>query len=283
MRTQKAAEKASAKYTEAGANDVVVEVKKEQPKPAPVENLGLRKIEPIEMLRNVLGEVDEVIDIVFTRRSTPKFNMVQWLKEKSFMTEELVDYIKGFYTPQRDEVQEALDGTCEQLNEGYKYLNAAQKRKVIEFYDKLLSDCDEYLALTKRRRILNRKPRVSKPVSAAKQIKNLKFLKESDEFNLVSIQPEYIVGAMELWAFNVQTKKLTHYIAADRGGFKVKGSAIMNFDPKQSVTKGLRKPQDTLKVVLEGGKVDRRKLMDSIKAKASVPNGRVNMKTRMGE
>lgn len=275
MRTQKAAAIAATKYTEAGASEVVVESK-----PIVKANpVVLRKATPMEMLRNVLGEVDEVIEEAFTRKVTPKFNMTQWLKDRSFMTEDLVEYIKGFYQPQRDEVQEALDGTDEQLNEGYAYLTAAHKRKVIEFFDGILNGCDEFTALTKRRKILNRKPRVKKPVSAAKQVKRLKYMQESEEYNLVSIQPEYIVGASQAWVFNVQTKKLTQYVASDRGGLQVKGSVIMNFDPKTSVTKNLRKPQETIKVVLEGGKVEKRKLMDSIKAKASVPNGRVNVKT----
>lgn len=276
MRTQKAAAKAAAKYTEAGANDVVVVESKPIVKSKPVV---LRKIEPMEMLRNVLGEIDEVIDEAFTRKVTPKFNMTQWLKDRNFMTENLVEYIKGFYQPQRDEVQEALDGKDEQLNEGYAYLPAAHKRKIIEFYDSILEGCEEYLSLTKRRKILARKPRVKKPISASKQVKKLKYLQESEELNLVSIQPEYIVGASQLWVFNVQTKKLTQYIAADRGGLQIKGSVITNFDPKLSMTKNLRKPQETIKVVLDGGKVDRRKLMESIKAKVAVPNGRVNMKT----
>ena len=276
MRTQKAAEKAAAKYTEAGAVEVV-EAKAKVKKQA--EPVVLRKMEPIEMLRNVLGEVDEVVDEAFSRKVTPKFNMTQWLKDKSFMTENLVDYITDFYGKQRAEVQLALDGDDDQLVEGYSYLTAAHKRKIIEFFDSILAGCEEYNSLTKRRKILARKPRVKRPISASKQVKKLKYLKESEDYNLVSIQPEYIVGATQLWTFNIQTKKLTQFIAADRAGLQVKGSVIINFDTKLSVTKNLRKPQDVLKVVLEGGKVERRKLMESIKAKASVANGRVNAKT----
>lgn len=274
MKTMTAATKNAAKYTEACA-DEVIEVKS----PIKSKPAALRKIEPIEMLRNVLGEVDEVVDEAFSRKVAPKFNMVEWLKDKSFMTIELVEYIKGLYQPCRDEVQVALNGTDDQLNEGYSYLTAAHKRKIIDFFDSILNGCEEYSALTKRRKILARKPRVKRPISASMQVNKLKYMKEHDELNLVSIQPEYIVGATQLWVFNTQTKKLTHYLAADRGGLQVRGSVIMNFDTKTSVTKNLRKPQETIKVVLDGGKVEKRKLMESINAKAAIPTGRVNTKT----
>lgn len=294
MRTTKAAKLAAEKYTLAAVEekpvvtlnsrfedlDARVEAAQEARrtqynKQKPV----VPKVDPMVALREVLGEVDEIVDEVFLRKVTPKFNMLQWLKDQSFMNEDLVEYIKDFYGQTREEVQMALDKTDEQLVEGYAYLNPAQKRKVLEFYDTLLGNCDEYLNLTKRRKALNRKPRVKKPLSAQKQVKSFKYLTESDEYSLISIQPENIVGASQLWTFNTANKKLTHYIAADRGGIQVKGCAFMNWDQKLTVCKSLRKPTETLKIVLDGGKIERKKLMTSLTTKATPATGRSNTKT----
>jgi hypothetical protein len=60
-------------------------------------------------------------------------------------------------------------------------------------------------------------------------------------------------------------------------GITVKGTTLIGYDDKTSVTKTLRKPQETLKRVLEGGKLVLRKMMDEIKSKEKPARGRINM------
>ena len=244
-----------------------------------------RQLDTKALLRESLGELDEIIDEVFkkvvltgTGRNTPQLNIISWLKGKEWITEENVETIKSFYSKHLDEIQTSLDGKDEELVEGYSFLNPAQKRKVIEFYTTLLSGCEEYILLKKRRKTLSRKVRVPKPVSTSKQIKSLKFLKESEEFNSISIQPELLIGAMSLFVFNTSNKKLTQYTAL-AGGFKVKGSSLINWDEKLSQSKTLRKPEETLKAITGGGRVQLKKLMASLTTKASTPNGCINSKT----
>lgn len=314
LNTVKNAEKASEKYTVAGSESPVYVAPKARPsrfnKPEEVEykpsgksispwspeyfakidhevalaQEGRRKavvvvprpVDSKKLLADILGGLDEIIDSVFEKKIFPKVNVSAMLKEHSFVTSEHVEIIRSNYTKQRQEIQDALDKTDEQLVEGYDFLTPVQKRKIIEFYDTIVNGCDEYENLTQRRKTLARKVRIKKPASAAKQIKTLKFLQESDVYNVVSIQPELIIGAMVLWTFNTTNKKLTQYIAADRGGFKVKGCTLLNIDEKLSVTKTLRKPEETLKAVINGGKIQLRKLMDMLTTKPSVTNGRIN-------
>jgi hypothetical protein len=59
-------------------------------------------------------------------------------------------------------------------------------------------------------------------------------------------------------------------------GLTVKGTTLLGYDEKLSVTKTLRKPQDVLKRLLEGGKLVLRKIMDEVKSKEKPARGRIN-------
>jgi hypothetical protein len=62
-------------------------------------------------------------------------------------------------------------------------------------------------------------------------------------------------------------------------GIGVKGSTLTGFDEKTSIVKKLRKPNEQLKKLLEGGKIVLRKFMSEIKCKEKEANGRINKDT----
>ena len=124
-----------------------------------------------------------------------------------------------------------------------------------------------------------RKPRKKKPVSFEKKIKGLKFKTEDTDNKLVSINPVKIMGAQQLWIYNVKTRKLGVYVANDEAGLEVKGSTILNYKYNESIAKTVRKPKDVLPRVLDGGKIVLRKVMNEINAKAQELNGRINKDT----
>lgn len=286
MRTQKAAAKAAEKYTEAGAEStiqrIVKRIEEREASSAWVPTAPkkiFREITPKDYVRTILGEVDEVIDEAFNKKGIIKFDMMAWMTDKSNLNEVHAAIIREFYAPQLQEIQDAINKVDEQLVEGYSYLKASELKKMEVFFQSLIDGIDEFVGFNKRKKILNRKPRVKKPVAASKQVKSLKYLKESDEYKVVSVQPELVVGASQIWTFNAYTRVLTVYNALDRGGFKVKGSAILNYDEKTSISKKLRNPERDLKVVVDGGKVQLRKLMDSLSTKEAAAAGRLNAKT----
>ena len=124
-----------------------------------------------------------------------------------------------------------------------------------------------------------RKPRKKKPISFEKKVKNIKFKKDDTENKLVSIDPVKILGSQQLWIYNVKTRKLGVYVAADDAGLGVKGSSIENYKYSESVCKTLRKPKDVLTRVLDGGKIVLRKVMAEINSKPVELNGRINKDT----
>ena len=183
--------------------------------------------------------------------------------------------IKNWYQRQHDEYIELQQGQCEQLKEGYSHLTKSQVKKIVTFYNEILTACDMLAQEAK----INKKPRAKKPTDKSKLVAKMKHLKQDDKLKLVSINPQDIIGAKELWVFNTKTRKLGKYIAADFQELSVKGTSITGFDQLLSVQKTLRKPEEQLKEFKSAGKVQLRKFLDDIKAVDIKLNGRVNEDT----
>ena len=98
-------------------------------------------------------------------------------------------------------------------------------------------------------------------------------------YKLVSIDPQNIIGAQELWVFNVKTRKIGKYIATNGfsvGQLGIKGTTITGFDDVKSIQKTLRKPEESLKEFASAGKVVLRKFLDNLTTTGIKLNGRIN-------
>jgi len=102
---------------------------------------------------------------------------------------------------------------------------------------------------------------------------------ENDTYKIKSVSAKDIIGANQLWVFNIKTKKLGMYMADDSSGLSVKGSSIINFSERNSICKTLRKPETILPDVIKGGKVYLRNVMSTIKSKEKGLTGRLNSDT----
>lgn len=118
--------------------------------------------------------------------------------------------------------------------------------------------------------------RKRKPVSVEKQVSKLKYCETSTEYGLASVDPASIVGARELWVFNVRHRKLGRYIAAEVSGLGVKGTSIKDFHENNSMQVTLRKPQEQLPELIKAGKVRLRTFLDDIRGVKTKLNGRIN-------
>ena len=183
--------------------------------------------------------------------------------------------IRDFYAKSYNEIIEVMAGKDEQLNEGYSCYTKKQIKKLHDFYKEILDACDMLGQEAK----VNRKPRAKKAVPKDKLIAKLKFAKTNEPLKLVSINPADIVGAKELWIFNVKTRKIGKYVAEEYKELAVKGTTITNFSVNLSVQKTLRKPEEQLKQFKAAGKVQLRKFLDDIKAVDIKLNGRINEDT----
>jgi len=171
-----------------------------------------------------------------------------------------------------------------QLKEGYAHLKKADIKKFRTAIEELIGALDFIIDQAKA----TRKPRKAKPKSADKLVEKLKYLKADPKYNIASVNPTDVVGANELWVFNVKTRKLGKYVASnidpkgmkrDGSGLSVKGTTIIGFDENLSIQKTLRKPDEQLKAFKSAGKVALRKFLDEINTTDTKLNGRCNPDT----
>ena len=173
---------------------------------------------------------------------------------------------------------------AEQLKEAYSHLAKKDISNYIAALETLVDACTLIVDASKA----TRKPRTAKPKSADKLVAKLKYMKVDQKYSLASINPTDIVGASELWVFNVKTRKLGKYVANNidptgqsraGSGLTVKGTTIEGFDPAKSVQKTLRKPEEQLKAFKAAGKVVLRKFLEDINTTDTTMNGRINIDT----
>jgi hypothetical protein len=217
-----------------------------------------------EKAHDILGEVEGLIDDHM--EGNTDFSFYYWLTENNIPSV-YVGRIIAKLTPVLGELLETAMGKDEQLKEGYRHLNKKELKALITFFDGMISDADRYANNAKK----TRSPRKPRMVSTEKKIKNLKWQKEDATYKIASILPEKIINSQELWTFNTKYKTITVLRSQDRGGLQVKGTSITNFDPQNSYTRGTgRKTEDTVRRVLDGGKIVLRKIMDELKTEKAL-------------
>lgn len=199
-----------------------------------------------EKVSNFIGLFDEEID-----KSGYTISMYEML-EKNEIQPTLANRVAEFFKPIADEAQELLKKDCNpQLKEGFNHLTKEQIKQRAAFYRSILDDCDRYAGNIKKQK----QQRTPKPMTAEKKLKHFKFMRESKEHKLVSINPEKILGCQELWTFNIKYNTLTRFIALDRGGLDVDRMTITKYNGDTKTYKlTSKKVKDTLETILSGGK-----------------------------
>lgn len=228
---------------------VVVEKKEEQ-------RLGLTPQQRLsDRISDMIGDIEKMID------DDVKFSLYDWLKRNQIPVS-YTNSIILYYAEWLEELLEAYEGKDQQLKEAYSYMTKKKLKERIVFFNQLIEDAKRYGIVVKKAPV-QRKPR---PVSIEKQIKHVQYQKEDKEFKLVSIQPEKIIGAKELWTFNTKYKMFTVLRSLDESGLKIKGTSIINYDESNSCTKRSgRKAEDQLSKVLKATKLSIGKILEPLK------------------
>ena len=231
-----------------------------------------------ERLRETaIGMTTEIEDAIESFQQDPEtfdpkaFKILNLLKAKQAKAAH-TRIIKNFYIRNLEELTEAASTKDEQLKEAYSHLSKAHLKKITAFYQEVVSACDMLGQEAK----VNRKPRAKKPTDKSKVVAKLKYMKTNEPLKLVSINPEDVIGAQELWIYNSKSRKLGRYIADEYKELGVKGTTITGFSESRSIQKTLRKPEEKLKEFKAAGKVQLRKFLDDINATDTRMNGRIN-------
>lgn len=215
-----------------------------------------------EKANYIITSLEEEIDNVIDGKDFSMYTFCQ----ANELNAQILAIVADYYRPQHEEIL----SNDEQVKESF-----GKKQKFwANFWNNFFADIDRYL--NNKKAVKVRKPREKKAKSAVDLVKNLKFQKEDPSLKIVSVHPAEIIGCQQLWVYNTKYRKLTQYQAVGPAGIQVKGTTVTGWDTESSMSKTLRKPEESLTGLLSAGKVTLRSFMSNIKTSESKPNGRIN-------
>lgn len=291
-KSKAALERYCKKLFEEGAK--VLEQKKDEQKTKVASPIMTIQDRVLEKAKEVADDIDEWLDGFIRDPGSfdPKgFNVNDHFK-KNEITQAHARQILKFYQGELEEARLVLNmptaaavakikdprerDMAEQLREGYAHRTKKTSQAWLEALESVVNACELVIGMSKA----VRKPRVKKPVSKEKLVAKVKYCASDTKYNIVSVNPLELLDSTEVWVFNIKTRKLGKYVAAeDCKTMTVKGSALVGFDETLSIQKTLRKPDETLKEFKAAGKIKLRKFMDEIKTTDTKLNGRLNEET----
>jgi len=213
--------------------------------------------------------VDKWMDNIFDKKEIlfPTYSLLQLHKIKGAGLNMFRDLVQAEY----DVISDAYNKTCDQAVEAYSHITKGNKKKMLDFMDKIFEDVERMRTNSKATRT-----RIKRPKASDKQVEKLKFMTENVDAKLISINPLLIPGKHKLYIYNCKNKKLQEYTTTATSGFEIGGTSIKNFDKKSSKQATLRKPEDILPMIL--GKTEKQieKVWGTLTTKIDNPTGRIN-------
>jgi len=227
-----------------------------------------------EKLAEAAGELENMLDefIADGAKARHKFQPIVLLKTANVLPAHVGNEIKH-WEDIKAEFKAAHLGKDKDLKEGYDQFTKLQLRNLIKFAELVITDYHGYVAFKKSTKKA-RKRKIKTPVELARK---LKFMAAHKEFDLTSLKPAKIVGAKEMFAFDVKKRKLMYFIADEYAGvLSVKNNTIDGFDKSKSVQKTIRKPKSQIAALLAASKPNTRKAFEKTKSVETKMSGRFN-------
>lgn len=219
---------------------------------------------------NFISDVEEMLD-QFPNVEISAFDLLKSADAHYNTAKALAEY----YQPLLEEIEELVSKKTPDLVSAYSHLGLADRKKYLALLKSIIGDCNSFMSSKKA----TRKPRAKKSKSSAQIASKLKYQKESNEYKVVSISPEKIVGSTVVYMFNTKYKYLTMLVTSSKTGFSIKGTTIQGVDLDNSVRKTVRKPAEILPQIVSGTKAKNERVLKEMKSKAQIVNGRVNEET----
>ena len=219
------------------------------------------------------GEIEGLIDDFVLGGCKNPMDMESYFRSRN-LSSVVMTKICNTFIERGKEIEEALTSDCPQLKEGYSNFSKPELRRFKEFLDSIV------VAANSRANVKpTRKKSKVKEKPATVLVAKMNYAKDFAELGLVSVAPEKVIGALQVWTYNTKTKLLGVYNADNAKGLSVKGSTLQNFNEQTSIGKRLRKPAVTIKELMEAGKVKIKKILPDLSTKESNLTGRMNSDT----
>jgi len=251
--------------------EIVAEQEKEEAKEKSRPKISIQdrlqgKVE--DYISAVEGQVDEFIDSDYKMKYDVYNHMLEVGCKAAHARK-----MRPFYVDCYNELVDVYNKDDEYVLEAWSHLKPKYHKKMMDFYGIIVDDLDRII----KNSTAQRKPRKKKTLSATRLVKALKYQQEFTGLKLVSVNPEKIIGANELWVYNTRYKTFGVYHAVNTiRGLSVKGCTIQHFDEDTSVQKTARKPKDILSVLT---KRSLKKQLNNMKTKEQTMTGRINAQT----
>lgn len=244
------------------------------PEAAPVRSSKRSQPRTVAVASALIAEFEGLVDDAYEGRAVPA--VYARLVEREAPVSAARAVVEHF-APQLSELQSVKPGCDPQLWEAYRAYSRAEINRLVEIVSSIVSDAERYVGNSKSARaVVIRRPR---QVNAARQVRDLAYLREHSELKLVSLDPIKIVGASTLWTYDVKRRLLTLLVSNSRSGFEVKGKSVRRVDLEASFSKVLRKPEQVLDAVLTSKRDAALAATRAIKTKASKPVSRLTPQT----
>ena len=239
--------------------------KKSRPKISIQDRLQ-NKVE--DFISAVEGQADDFVDSGYKMKYDPYNHMLEIGCKAAHARK-----MRPFYVDCYNELVDVYNQDDEYYVEAWSHLKPKYHKKMMDFYGIICDDIDRLI----KNATAKRKPRKTKTLSATRLVSKLKYQTEFSKLKLVSINPEKIIGANELWIYNTKYNRLGVYHAENTvRGFSVKGCTIKHFDKNESVEKTARKPKD---ILVKLTKNSLKKSMKEMKTKEKELTGRIGKDT----
>jgi hypothetical protein len=211
-----------------------------------------------------LGEFAGLVDQYTIDRTIPKVDLlVRSMGIRGPMVKKVLSRVANTIA----ELEEAIEGTDDQLKEGYSHFKKVELKRLLGIYTSLTECMQQAKVATVRK---TRTVKVKPPAVIAKSVK---YQVENLDLKMKSISPASVVGMSELWVFNTKYRTLQYYEATTGSTLTFKGTSILNFDVTKSVGKTIRKPE---MMNYTDGKRVLNKFFKETKAAEKKVNGRLN-------
>jgi hypothetical protein len=269
-------EKRKVEWYERGLTILEEKEEKEKEKPKVVISIQERMREQVaELCGEWDGFLDDMIDGKTTLKPFDPYNDMR-AYAGGVIKPNHAKIIKDIYENEHAEAKVVSEWKDEDIKEAYSNFSPKLRKAFLEFYEKINTACDTFIATGKA----SRKPRKPKAVSRDKIVSKLKYQINDSDLGIASVNPTEIIDSTEVWVYNTKTRKIgIYYVEALKTGISVKGTTLQEFDALKSRQKTLRKPAEQLKLFKGNAKTKYQKAFDDIKTTDTVLNGRFNENT----
>ena len=222
-----------------------------------------------DKIAEVIGDLEGAVDAFL--KEDKEFDLYNYLQANSIPKPYCKD-IDEWARKRGMEFTDVYKTTDKDTKDGYSNISRRQQANLVKMFGAFIVDLEKYSQFKKA----NRKPRVTKAKPPAVQVARIKYKKEDIELGIKSVNPSEMVGASQVWVYNVKYKRLAAYRSDSVQGIQVKGSTLQNYDPDMSECRSIRRPEAFLKVLLDASKVKLRKLLSDLTTKGYDVTGRIN-------